>query len=149
MKITLCGSIAFFDEMLSRQKELESIGHEVKLPPHEIKDDNGDMIPVKQYYAIRKSTDKNDGWIWDAKEKAMRTHFEKVEWSDVVLILNYDKNNIINYIGANTLLEMGLAFHINKPIYLLNPIPEISYKEEILGMKPVVLNGDLSTLNKN
>ena len=79
----------------------------------------------------------------------MRTHFKKVEWSDVVLILNYDKNNIINYIGANTLLEMGLAFHINKPIYLLNPIPEISYKEEILGMKPMVLNGDLSTLNKN
>lgn len=39
--------------------------------------------------------------------------------------------------------EMGLAFHLGKPIYLYNPIPEISYKEEILGMKPVVMNRSL------
>ena len=143
MKITLCGSIAFYSEMLDIKNKLEKLNHEVKLPPHEIKDDNGDMIPVQQYYAIRKSTNKNDGWIWDAKEKAMRTHFEKVEWSDIILVLNYDKNNIPNYIGANTLIEMGLAFHLKKPIYLLNPIPEISYKEEVLGMKPILINKDL------
>lgn len=139
MKITLCGSIAFFDEMQNVQKELEELGHEVKLPPSTIINDSGNAIPVKEYYAMRKSAVSDNGWIWDKKEEAMRNHFDKVEWSDAILVLNYSKNGIDNYIGANTLLEMGLAFHLKKPIYLLNPIPEISYKEEIIGMKPEVI----------
>ena len=76
----------------------------------------------------------------------MRKHFDKVAWSDAILVLNYDKNKIEGYVGANTLMEMGLALHLNKRIYLLNPMPEISYKEEILGMKPIIINGDLSKI---
>ena len=146
MKITICGSIAFYEEMLETKKKLESLGHQVKLPPSEIENENGDMIPIKDYYSRRKSTKSETGWIWDRKEKAMRMHFEKVEWSDAVLILNYDKNDIANYVGANTLLELGLAFHLNKKLFLLNDIPEIGYKEEILGMKPVVLRADLKAI---
>lgn len=146
MRITICGSISFYDEMLGIKEELEQLGHEVKLPPFEVKDENGNMIPVKEYYAKRKSETSDTGWIWDRKEEAMRLHFQKVEWSDAVLILNHDKNNIPNYVGANTLLEMGLAFHLNKKLFLLNDIPEIGYKEEILGMKPVVINQDLTKI---
>lgn len=146
MKITLCGSIAFYDEMKDIKKELEDLGHDVDLPPSEVPDKNGILIPVKKYYEIRKTTEKNDGWVWELKEKAMRDHFNKVAWADVILVANYDKNNINNYIGANTLLEMGLAFHLKKKIFLLNPIPEISYKEEILGMKPIVINKNLSKI---
>lgn len=36
MNITLCGSIAFIDEMLAAKKELERMGHEVQAPPSEI-----------------------------------------------------------------------------------------------------------------
>lgn len=86
-------------------------------------------------------------WIWDRKAEAIRNHFDKVVWSDAILVLNHSKKDISNYIGANTLLEMGLAFHYKKPIYLLNPIPEVSYKEEILGMKPVIINGDLKLIH--
>ncbi|MFA6307354.1 MAG: hypothetical protein WC664_00755 [Patescibacteria group bacterium] len=146
MKITICGSIAFYDEMLDVKKKLEQLGHLVKLPPFEVKDENGDMIPVKEYYAKRKAETNDTSWIWDRKEEAMKLHFEKVTWSDVVLILNYNKNNIPNYIGANTLLEMGLAFHLNKKIFLLNDIPEINYKEELLGMKPMVIHNDLTKI---
>ncbi|MDD2891955.1 MAG: hypothetical protein PHQ95_03240 [Candidatus Gracilibacteria bacterium] len=121
MKITICGSIAFYPEMTEVAKVLESIGHEVKFPQIENKSIDG-------------------------KEQAIRIHFEKIEWSDAVLVLNYDKNGIPNYIGANTLLEMGLAFYLRKPIYILNEIPEISYKEEILGMKPRVINGDFGKI---
>lgn len=148
MKLTICGSIAFHDEMLRIKQQLEHLGHEVKLPPSEIKDDSGKMIPVKEYYQKRKSETDNNSWIWDKKEEAMRLHFQKIEWCDAVIILNYDKNNIKNYIGANTLLEMGLAFHLRKKIFLLNEIPEISYKEEILGMKPIVINNDFSIIDK-
>lgn len=146
MKITLCGSIAVYDEMLEINNKLEQLGHEVKLPPFEVKDENGNMVPVKEYYAKRKSETNNSSWVWDRKEQAMRFHFQKVEWSEAILVLNYDKNGVSNYVGANTLLEMGLAFYLNKKIFLLNDIPEISYKEEILGMKPIVINQDLEKI---
>ena len=146
MKITICGSIAFYDEMLKAKKELEARGHEIKLPPVEVKDQNGNMIPVKKYYELRKAAKDTDSWIWERKEEAMKNHFDKVEWSDAILVLNHDKNNIPGYVGPNTLMEMGVAMWLKKKIYLLNEIPEISYKEEILGMRPILLNGDLRKL---
>jgi len=146
MKITICGSIAFYKEMLDVQERLEKLGHLVKLPLFEIKDDNGNMIPVMEYYSKRKAETKDTGWIWDRKEEAMRLHFQKVEWSDAILVLNYEKNGIANYIGGNTLLELGLAFFLNKRLFLLNDIPDISYKEEILGMKPIVIHNNLDLI---
>ena len=45
------------------------------------------------------------------------------------------------YIGGNTLMEMAIAFHYKKPIYILNPISEkLGWKEEVLGMHPIFLN---------
>lgn len=146
MNITLCGSIAFIDEMDAARKELESMGHKVKLPPLEVADDTGKMMPVKEYYALRKSVTDDTHWIWEKKEWAMRTHFDKVARADAILVCNYDKNGVIGYIGANTLLEMGLAFYLKKPIYLLNRIPEVSYKEEILGMRPIIIESDISKI---
>jgi hypothetical protein len=147
MKITICGSIAFYDKMLSIKEKLESMGNEVKLPPAEIIDQNDKMISVTEYYNIRKSkTNDNDSWVWQRKREAIQAHFDKINWSDVILILNYDKKGIANYIGGNTLMEMGVAFYLNKPIYLLQPMPEISYKEEILGMFPIIINNDLSKI---
>ena len=131
MKITICGSIAFYDEMLNIKKRLEQLGHQVKLPIKENK---------------RKLKMNNMNLVCDKKEMAIKLHFQKVEWCDAILILNYDKNNISNYIGGNTLLELGLAFYLNKKLFLLNEIPEVSYKEEILGMKPIIINNDLSKI---
>jgi hypothetical protein len=146
MKITICGSIAFFDQMLAVQKELEKNGHEVKLPPLKIKDDNGNSISVTDYYNLRKAETDDQSWIWQRKKEAIKTHFDKIYWSDAILVLNYDKKGIPNYIGGNTLMEMGVAFYLNKPIYLFQPLPEISYKEEILDMFPIIINSDLSKI---
>jgi hypothetical protein len=143
MKITLCGSIAFQDEILSIKEKLEKLGHEVKIWSSEIKDGNGRLIPVKEYYKIRHTANNDEKWVWDRKAEAILKHFEKVVWSDAILITNYDKNDVKGYIGGNTLMEMGLAFFLKKKIYLLNEIPELSYKEEVLGVKPVILKGDL------
>ena len=146
MKITLCGSIAFQDKILSIKEKLEKLGHEVKIWSSEIKDGNGRLISVQEYYKIRHTINNDEKWVWDRKAEAILQHFEKVAWSDAILITNYDKNNIKGYIGGNTLMEMGLAFFLKKRIYLLNEVPELSYKEEILGVKPVILNGDLTKI---
>jgi diphthamide synthase subunit DPH2 len=147
MKITICGSIAFFEKMQEAKKKLEERKHEVDIPPTEIKDGEGNLISVKKYYELRKAeNNENTKWIWERKKEAIKDHFEKIVWGDVILVLNYEKNGIMGYIGANTLMEMGLALHLNKPIYILYPVPEISYKEELLGMQLICLNGDLNLI---
>jgi len=67
---------------------------------------------------------------------------------DAILVLNYDKNGIKNYIGGNTLMEIGFAHVNDKKIFLLNPVPEeVSYKDEIKAMVNVILKGDLNKIN--
>lgn len=146
MKITLCGSIAFQNEILSVKEKLENLRHEVKIWPSEVKDEKGRLIPVQEYYKIRRAANGDEKWVWDRKAEAVLEHFEKVAWSDAILVTNYDKNDVKGYIGGNTLMEMGLAFFLKKKIYLLNEVPELSYKEEILGVKPIILNGDLTKI---
>ena len=51
-KITICGSIAFFKEMSEAKEELELLGHEVQMPPTHIRNEEGEMIPVMEYYQI-------------------------------------------------------------------------------------------------
>ena len=146
MKITLCGSIAFYPEMTEIKNKLETAGHEVKLPPTKIKDGKGNLITVEEYYEIRKSAPASEKWVWDQKSRSINEHFAKEEWADAILVTNFDKKNISGYIGGNTLMEMGVAFFLKKKIYLLNPIPELSYTEEILGMNPIIINGDISKI---
>ena len=50
MRLTLCGSIAFYDKMRAVRDDLIVLGREVKLPPIEVLDDNGEMMPIKEYY---------------------------------------------------------------------------------------------------
>ena len=65
---------------------------------------------------------------------------------DAILVANYDKKGVKGYIGGNTLMEMGLAFFLKKKVYLLNEVPELPYKEEILGVKPIILNDNLTKI---
>jgi len=76
---------------------------------------------------------------------AIREFWRMMQGADAVLALNLDKHGIDNYIGGNTLMELGFAHVLNQKIFLYNPIPEIPfYKTEIEAMKPVILKGDLT-----
>ena len=68
MKITICGSIAFIDEMARVKNELQEEGYAVEIPPLEIHGKDGKMISVKDYYAIRKSAKDGEVWVWQEKE---------------------------------------------------------------------------------
>jgi len=153
MKITLCGSIGFYKEMESARDHLLKLGYEVKIPELALETPREYGGDKKVYFG--KHIEDNGGIdafpaghkIWDLKEGAIRDHYEKIDWADAVLIINHEKRGIAGYVGGNTLIEIGIAFYFKKPIYILNPISsELSYKQEILGMKPTILSGDLDLI---
>ena len=74
-------------------------------------------------------------------------HFAKINTSDAILVVNEDKNGVANYIGGNTLIEISHAYAQGLDIFLLNPVPELSYSDEINGMHPVVLDGKLDEID--
>ena len=99
------------------------------------------------------STKKKDGDIAFRQAQPIdmiMRYWNLIKDSDAILVLNFDKNGLKNYIGGNMLMEMGFAYGHGKKIFLYNPIPERSermhYVDEIMDMKPVVINGDLSKI---
>jgi len=139
MKIAICGSMVFTDEMLETKKKLEIIGHTVFVSG--FADAHlGKNMEEREKLAIQQKNEKD----------AMREYWEVIQGVDAILVLNIDKRGIKNYIGGNAFLEMGFAYVLNKKIYLLNNIPEVDiYKSEIEAMKPIVLNGDLGGIGSN
>jgi nucleoside 2-deoxyribosyltransferase len=132
MKIAIVASMKFSKEMIDSSKYLNDKGHTTILP-----------IGVENHINDTSLKEKEDSNT-KIKGNLIKGYYKKIQDSDALLVLNYDKNNVPNYIGGNTFIEMAFACVLNKPIYLLNPIPEISYRSEIEAMKPIVLNGDLS-----
>ncbi|MFA5945782.1 MAG: hypothetical protein WC802_02645 [Patescibacteria group bacterium] len=55
MKITLCGSLKFLDDMVSTKNELESLGHSVYMPPTQITLPDGREISTAEMYATYKT----------------------------------------------------------------------------------------------
>lgn len=131
MKIAIVASMRFSKEMIDTSKYLEDMGHSTILP-----------VGVEKHVedtSLKEEEDSNT----KIKGDLIRGYFKKIESSDALLVLNYEKNNIPNYIGGNTFIEMAFACVLNKPIYLLNPIPKVSYSTELEAMEPIILNGDL------
>jgi len=132
MKITICGSMAFAKEMLEIKQKLEKQNHVVIVPANTEKYANG-IIDVENK--------------WEKIEfDVICAYFEDIKKTDAILVINKDKNNIKNYIGGNSLIEIAFAHVLNKKVFLLNPVPQMDYSDEIEAMKPVILNGDLSKI---
>lgn len=139
MKITICGSIKFAEEMKRVKKQLEGMGHEALLPY------SAEVGQLKSYWAELRAKDLKE--FARIKGERVTGHFEKIIACDAILVLNYDKDGKKNYVGPNTFLEMGVAFHEGKKIFLLNPFVEgdANY-EELLALQPTVINGDFSKI---
>lgn len=135
MKIAVVGSMTFVEKMLKVKKELESLGHEVFLSKFAYDYIN---LPSNE---IEKQTiyDKNNN-------DGLKELSHLIKDVDAILALNYDKNDIANYIGGNTFLELGYASILGKKIYFMNSIPNMLYTSELEAMKPIVLEGNLSKI---
>lgn len=77
----------------------------------------------------------------------IRSFFNKIAESDAYLVCNHEKNGVKGYLGTSVLMEIGVAYHLGKRIYLLNPIDEShNYGEEIKIINPMILEGELSKI---
>lgn len=140
--ITICSSANFYKEVVDVEKELQDMGFETIIPyTAGIMKESGDfnVSHYKTWFG-----DKND---YHKKTDLMLKHFDKIAEGDAILVINNEKHGVANYIGGNVLMEMAIALYLKKPIYLFNEIPsESSFLEEIVGMFPVVLHGDIKAM---
>jgi hypothetical protein len=136
MKIAICASMIFAEKMLVVKRQLEEIGH---------------IAFISQFaegYLGKTEKEKEELAVHDKNEHdAIRKFWEIIKKSDAILVLNYDRKGIKNYIGGNTLMEIGFAHVLNKQIFLMNPIPDIEYyRSEIEAVSPVILDQNLNQI---
>lgn len=132
MVISVCGSMTFADEMLELRQQLIALGQVVFLPAYEEHKVDYQGVP--------------DADLGRAKGAFIDQHLGKIRESDAVLLANYTKHGVMGYIGANTLIEAAFAYALGKRIFVLNEIGEQPCRPEMLGMRAVVLGGDLARL---
>ena len=113
----------FYPKFESLKKQLEEQGHEA-------------IIPLSDEYYEQNNL---------IKKNAMEDFDKNLEESDAILVANYEKNNIPNYVGTNSIMEVGMAFNQKKKIFILFNIPEnCKYEFESAGV--IELNGDISNI---
>lgn len=136
MKIGIIGSMHYTEKMLEIREQLINLGH--------------DAFVTKLHEAFIGKSDEEKERIKIYQKNnmnAIREFWNAMQGADAVLVLNLDKHGIRNYIGGNTLMEIGFAHVLNQKIFLYNPIPEIPYyKTEIEAVRPIIIEGDLSKI---
>ena len=136
MKIGVIGSMQYTEKMIEACDELIRLGHNsfvttLATPFVGKSDEEKEIIKIHQ---------KNN-------LDAIREFWKLMQGADAVLVMNFDKHGIKNYIGGNTLMEIGFAHVLNQKIFLYHPIPEMPYcKSEIEAVKPTIINEDLSLI---
>jgi hypothetical protein len=135
MRIFLICSKSFYSRIPELQKELEAADHVVTLP-------NSYEDPAAEERHRGNGPEKHAAW----KAEMIKHSTKVISNTDAVLVLNFEKKGIQNYIGGATFLEMYDAFRLGKKIYLFNDPPEGVLQDEILGFNPILIRGDLSKI---
>lgn len=145
MNIAICGSIDSSDAMIAAYQQLSAAGHNLEMPFYTLRIMRGETS--LEEYRSKKAKHGDVAFRKASNDDLIKRHYKNIQNVDAILMVNVDKNSIKNYIGGNTFLEMGFAYVLNKPIYLLNDIPDMPYKDELIAMNPVILHGDLSKIS--
>ncbi|MEA1963108.1 MAG: hypothetical protein U9M94_02605 [Patescibacteria group bacterium] len=148
MKIVICGSIDFTPKIKEVADQLTSMGYEVDIPLTSQRIINGELTMED----FLKEKDQNgdsafrESAMRKIKDDLIKRYYNKIGESDAILVLNLEKKGITGYIGGNTFLEIGFAHVLDKKIYLFDDLPEISYKDELEAMQPIIINKDISKI---
>jgi len=140
--ITICSSLSFYKEVLEIEKKLKKLGYIVIVPKTaRLMKKTGDFN-VDHYKTWFKNN--ND---YKIKTRLIKDHINKILKSNAILVVNQKKKGIPGYIGGNVLMEMIIAFHHKKPIYIWNSIDSTSpFEEEIKGLKSKFIDNDLTKI---
>ncbi len=105
-KVVICSSISFWDEIKLWKTKLEKEGYEVIKYPEKI---SGNFLPNYK--------------------SEFTDHYKKITETDILFVLNIEKNNIQGYIGPAVFAEIAFAIGLNVSlkkkikIFCLNQIP--------------------------
>lgn len=133
-RLMICGSMVFYNRMKQFQSCLSAQGIDAVIPKDE------GTLPA--------SVDEKT--FFQFKKRVSNSYLKKIRDSstEAILVFNEEKNGIKNYIGANTFVEIAMAFAWNRTIYLLNDYYE-PFRDELLAWECRCLNGNLYTLIEN
>lgn len=136
MKIGIIGSMQYTEKMIEIRDELIKMGHDAYVthladPFIGKTDEEKERIKIHQKYHL----------------DAIREFWKLMQGGEAVLVVNLDKHGIKNYIGGNTLMEIGFAHVLDQKVFLYNPIPDIPfYRSEIEAVRPVIIDRDLAKI---
>src|SRR3989338_654847 len=143
--ITICSSASFYREVIEIKNELRKQGFTVFVPVTALK-----MQKSGDYTVAKHKVWYDNPKMYHQKTAKMKGHLRQIDKGDAILVVNLKKKGISGYVGGNVLLEMFYAWMLGKPIYILNSVSDkCDLKEEVLGMKPLFLDGKLDKLLKN
>jgi hypothetical protein len=92
-----------------------------------------------------------DAWSLEAsnrtKREASRRHMSQIRdtATAAVLVVNVDRRGEHDYIGPNAFAEIGVAFADERPVFLLQGMPD-AYADELMAWEVHCLHGDLRPL---
>lgn len=133
MKLFMACSKHFYHRIPEIQRQLEVLGHQIFLP-------NSYEEPMKEEEMKQKGLEAHVKF----KSEMLKRDKSNIAPNDGIIVLNFEKNGQPNYIGGATFLEIYKAWEMNKKVFLYNPIPDSIFRDELIGMSPIVLNKDLS-----
>ena len=130
-RIVICGSMAFYAEMVAMKRRLKKHGIQCAIPDLDS--------------ALLEAGREED--YQGVKRRASMRHIRRVrdQKTFAILVMNLDKHGVSDYIGPNTFAEVAVAFAHYKQIYLFQGYPDF-YKDELLAWQAVILNGNVSSL---
>ena len=133
----MVGSMQYTEKMIDLKDQLVALGH------------NAFLTNLAEPFIGKTDEEKEQIKIHQKNDKdAIREFWKLMQGADAILVANFDKHGIKNYIGGNTLMEIGFAHVLSQKVFLLNPIPDIPYyKTEIEAVKPTILDGDLTKIS--
>lgn len=130
--------MAFYKELVQIGEQLEMKGFLVNLPV------SAQLMKKQNDFVVAHF---KDTFTPSEKSEFIQTNFKKIAEGDSILVINGEKNGIKGYIGANVLMEIGLAFYLKKKIYIWNSIEENApYKEELLAFHVTYIQQDIEKI---
>ena len=125
-KIAFIGSVSFLEAMSEFAGQLEALGAEVRLPQPD------DRITGNNSQSLAAVREQN------------QFNAQRLEWADVAVIVNEPKHGRPEYIGPNSLIDMGAAFVLNKPMYTRYPVSDDSpYALEVAALTRGAVGTDI------